>query len=128
MMPAVPYFVYHVSTVTELFMKTENFAQLLETYIHLAATYNNSPRKALEVLQTAKCLCRQMFGELNDTMLRIIYNTTLIYDKKLPSSKAKTYYNKWTELATAMYGKDYHTSALAKEHTTDTFRFLINRM
>lgn len=109
-------------------MKMENYSQVLEAYIQLATTYNNSPRKALEALQSAQHLCRQKFGELNDTMLRIVYNIALIYEKKLSlSNKAKTYYNKWTELATAMYGKEYHSSALAKEHTADIFQLTIKQ-
>ena len=109
-------------------MKMENCAQLLESYIHLATTYNCSPRKALEALQSAQLVCRQKFGELNDTMLRIVYNIALIYDKKLSlSNKAKVYYNKWTELATAMYGKDYHSSTLAKEHTADSFQLTVKQ-
>ena len=104
----------------ELYTKLEDYGHLLEVYMHLATTNDSTPRRALEILKEAQRICQTYFGELNDTMLRILLNIALIYECRFSSfDSAEAYYKQWAELTSAVCGDDHPSTTLAREHVAD---------
>ena len=100
----------------EIYVRLEDYGQLLEDYLHLASTYNSIPRRALEILEEAKQICSKQFGELNDIMLRILFSIAVTLECRLfLYDTAERYYRKWVELTIVMYGEDHSTVAVARE-------------
>ena len=100
----------------DLYAKLEDYGQLLETYLHLASTYSSTPRRALEILEEAKRLCFEQFGELNDIMLRILFSIAVTLECRLFNyATAEGYYRKWVELTIVVHGEDHPTVVVARE-------------
>lgn len=107
-------------SLSELYSKLGDYGHLLESYLHMASTYDTTPRRSLEVLEEARKLCHIQFGELNDTMIRILLKIALAYECRLSQyESAEVYYRKWAELTASVYGEAHPSAVLAREQVAD---------